>query len=455
MSAAKEDTLKQFCDVTGADESRSRFFLESSNWQLEVALSSFYEHGGNADASGAAPSNAQAAAALSDSDMDSPPVSPFRPQKKDKKPKQSSNQKFATLSSLQQDEDSSDEEEGQAFYAGGSDRSGQQIIGPGKGKKDVVTEVFKSVRERGAVMFEDEPSSTSRGNRPFGGAGYRLGQTNDDHEQVTPAAGSQSAQEGPRSVRLRLYRSGFTVDAGALRRYSDPEHAEFLNCIRRGPDETVEASAILSTLSSSTVYAEVVVCLYGPGSRWTRRYSDPEHAEFLNCIRRGEIPAELSEAGGEVRVTLEDRRHEECPTGAPPPPAPSAGRGICWAEHCTLGHLVDSPTPPTVGATAPVAADVQDAAANERAAIAALNLDETQPVTSIQFRLPDGSRLAGRFNHTHTVGQLRQYIVTALPIYQLRTFVLQTTFPSAELTDDSQTVKEANLLNSVCVVRLK
>ncbi|XP_048487258.1 NSFL1 cofactor p47 isoform X2 [Plutella xylostella] len=392
MSAAKEDTLKQFCDVTGADESRSRFFLESSNWQLEVALSSFYEHGGNADASGAAPSNAQAAAALSDSDMDSPPVSPFRPQKKDKKPKQSSNQKFATLSSLQQDEDSSDEEEGQAFYAGGSDRSGQQIIGPGKGKKDVVTEVFKSVRERGAVMFEDEPSSTSRGNRPFGGAGYRLGQTNDDHEQVAPAAGSQSAQEGPRSVRLRLYRSGFTVDAGAL-----------------------------------------------------RRYSDPEHAEFLNCIRRGEIPAELSEAGGEVRVTLEDRRHEECPTGAPAAARAFSGKG----------HLLGSPTPPTVGATAPVAADVQDAAANERAAIAALNLDETQPVTSIQFRLPDGSRLAGRFNHTHTVGQLRQYIVTALPIYQLRPFVLQTTFPSAELTDDSQTVKEANLLNSVCVVRLK
>lgn len=48
--------------------------------------------------------------------MDSPPVSPFRPQKKDKKPKQSSNQKFATLSSLQQDEDSSDEEEGKLSF---------------------------------------------------------------------------------------------------------------------------------------------------------------------------------------------------------------------------------------------------------------------------------------------------------------------------------------------------
>lgn len=36
MSVNKEDTLRQFCDVTGADDARSRFFLESSNWQLEV-----------------------------------------------------------------------------------------------------------------------------------------------------------------------------------------------------------------------------------------------------------------------------------------------------------------------------------------------------------------------------------------------------------------------------------
>lgn len=40
MSANKEDTLRQFCDVTGADENRSRFFLESSNWQLEVSITS-------------------------------------------------------------------------------------------------------------------------------------------------------------------------------------------------------------------------------------------------------------------------------------------------------------------------------------------------------------------------------------------------------------------------------
>ncbi|XP_047036519.1 NSFL1 cofactor p47 [Helicoverpa zea] len=388
MSTNKEETLRQFCDVTGADEGRSKFFLESSNWQLDVALSSFYEHGGNADE---APANPAAAASslptLSDSDMESPPGSPLAAQKKDKKKAPSS--KFATLDSLQQ-ESSSDEEEGQAFYAGGSERSGQQILGPGKGRKDIVTEVFKSVRERGAVVFEDEPSSTSRGRSAFSGVGYRLGQTADDHEQAPPAGNQQQQTDQPRSVRLRLYREGFTVDSGPL-----------------------------------------------------RHYTDPDHADFLNCIRRGEIPPELS-GSGEVRVSLEDRRHEECPRHIAKP-QPFSGKG----------HLLGSPTPPTVGATAPVGGDVGDRAANQRAAQEAVKLDDAAPVTTIQFRLADGSRLTGRFNHSHTVGDLQAYVSRAEPAYQLQAFVLLTTFPSRELADPAATLAQADILNTTLLQRLK
>uniref|UniRef100_A0A2A4J2R8 Uncharacterized protein n=2 Tax=Heliothis virescens TaxID=7102 RepID=A0A2A4J2R8_HELVI len=388
MSTNKEETLRQFCDVTGADEGRSKFFLESSNWQLDVALSSFYEHGGNADE---APANPAAAASslptLSDSDMESPPGSPLAAQKKDKKKAPSS--KFATLDSLQQ-ESSSDEEEGQAFYAGGSERSGQQILGPGKGRKDIVTEVFKSVRERGAVVFEDEPSSTSRGRSAFSGVGYRLGQTADDHEEAAPAGNQQQQTDQPRSVRLRLYREGFTVDSGPL-----------------------------------------------------RHYTDPDHADFLNCIRRGEIPPELS-GSGEVRVSLEDRRHEECPRHIAKPP-PFSGKG----------HLLGSPTPPTVGATAAVAGDAADRAANLRAAQDAVKLDDAAPVTTIQFRLADGSRLTGRFNHSHTVGDLQAYVSRAEPAYQLQAFVLLTTFPSRELADPAATLAQADILNTTLLQRLK
>ena len=55
--------------------------------------------------------------------------------------------RFGTVAGLNRNEASSDEEEGQAFYAGGSEHSGQQVIGPGKKKKDIVSEMFKSVKE--------------------------------------------------------------------------------------------------------------------------------------------------------------------------------------------------------------------------------------------------------------------------------------------------------------------
>lgn len=41
-----------------------------------------------------------------------------------------------------------------------------------------------------------------------------------------------------------------------------------------------------------------------------------------------------------------------------------------------------------------------------------INFDSSQPSTSIQIRLSDGSRLTGRFNLTHTIGDLRLFITT-------------------------------------------
>lgn len=69
-----------------------------------------------------------------------PTAAASKPKVKSKK----TNSKFGTLNSLAKEED--DEEEGQAFYAGGSEHSGQQVIGPGK-RRDIVADMFKSVQE--------------------------------------------------------------------------------------------------------------------------------------------------------------------------------------------------------------------------------------------------------------------------------------------------------------------
>lgn len=46
-------------------------------------------------------------------------------------------------------------------------------------------------------------------------------------------------------------------------------------------------------------------------------------------------------------------------------------------------------------------------------------------------------------------------MVAARPAMAAREFILMTTFPSKELTDESSTLQQANLLNAVIVQRLK
>lgn len=70
---------------------------------------------------------------------------------------------------------------GQAYYAGGSERSGQQIIGPPKAKDNdkKVAKLFEAARKQGAMEAEDDeddPSSHTRKEKPFGGMGYTLGE---------------------------------------------------------------------------------------------------------------------------------------------------------------------------------------------------------------------------------------------------------------------------------------
>lgn len=47
---------------------------------------------------------------------------------------------------------------------------------------------------------------------------------------------------------------------------------------------------------------------------------------------------------------------------------------------------------------------------NEESAKEKLNINTTDPTTTLQIRLADGTRLATQFNLSHTVGDIQQYI---------------------------------------------
>jgi len=52
-----------------------------------------------------------------------------------------------------------------------------------------------------------------------------------------------------------------------------------------------------------------------------------------------------------------------------------------------------------------------------------IEVDEEKPVTTLQFRLHDGTRLQAKFNHHHTVGDVKRYLdsATSTSSYQLCT----------------------------------
>ncbi|KAF5280325.1 hypothetical protein FQR65_LT03134 [Abscondita terminalis] len=371
--AGNDEKLGQFIMVTGIDEERARFYLESSAWQLEVALASFYENDGEVD---------QVAQPVPVERSESPTENPPLPSEiaKPKPRSKITNSKFATLHTM--NSSSEDEEEGQAFYAGGSEHSGQQVLGPPR-KKDMVSDMFKAVREHGVEILE--PSASGSSSSAFRGTGYKLGQTGNDSETI-PGASEPSK---PEQVTLKLWKEGFSLNDGEL-----------------------------------------------------RHYSDPSQREFLDNIRRGEIPAELRQGSTEVHLSMEDRRGE------------TFKKEIDKRNTRAFsgqGHTLGSPTPAAIGAPA---VQEKDCLVNENIAKKKLSTDSTQPTTNIQIRLADGSRLIGQFNHTHTVSNIRSYIVDARPQYATLTFALLSTYPSREL-NDSETIAEAGLLNAAIMQKLK
>ncbi|XP_069564481.1 NSFL1 cofactor p47 isoform X1 [Brachyistius frenatus] len=377
--ASQEESVREFVAVTDVDEERARFFLESAGWNLQLALASFFEDGADDDIV-TLPQPEGGSSVSRSAGPSQPRVTSFR-------------------DLMHEAEDESDEEEGQRFFAGGSERSGQQIVGPPKKKSsnEVVEDLFKGAREHGAVPLDRSgrgPGEPSRA-KAFVGGGYRLGAA--PEEESAYVAGERRGGNSQQDVHvvLKLWKTGFSLDNGDL-----------------------------------------------------RNYSDPGNANFLEAIRRGEIPLELRQRsrGGQVNLDMEDHRDEDF---AKPKTAFRAFGG----EGQKLGSLPppSSATPDLVSAPD---TSQQDEAASQAQATTSVNLDPSQPVTNIQIRLADGGKLVQKFNHTHRVSDLRQFVVAARPAMAAREFVLMTTFPNKELCDESQTLQQANLLNAVIVQRL-
>lgn len=387
--ADHDELIQQFSAISGADVDRAKHFLESSAWNLATALSSYFEPdqeppSANVPAAGAGAA-ADAGAAANAGAAEDAGVGGLAEDDSD--------------DDMDDDNDDDESEDEQAFYAGGSRTSGQQVLGPKKSKKNIVSSLFKAAKEHGAEVVSDVPGTSKPKKAVFKGTSYRLGETEDDTQVIADPSSSARSQEVP--VDLRIYSQGFTVDDGPL-----------------------------------------------------RNFTDPQNAQFLNDIKRGRIPMELivRAKGRQVSINMTNKIHEDYE------PKKSSLKAFTGSGN-TLGSLAPSVSGQVTnagpGGSANKPAETADPKAQEETAKTQLNLNTSEPATNIQVRLGDGSRLVVRANHTHTIADLRTYITTARPQYASQPFALMTTFPHAELADDSASLKSANILNSAIVLKNK
>lgn len=172
------------------------------------------------------------------------------------------------------------------------------------------------------------------------------------------------------------------------------------------------------------------------------RYDDPQHAATLQAIQNGTAPEHVLNVrfGQQVELRVAKRTNEEyvAPPKKPAKPFSAPGRALGASSPTSASSAVPS------GAASPAPAAVPSTTS------APFQVDQSKPITTIQIRLGDGSRLRGQFNQeTHTVADIRRYINAANPGMAARSYTLMTAFPRKEFIDESVTIKDADLMGAV------
>jgi UBX domain-containing protein 1 len=398
---ADDASVSQFLEITGADPGSAAAFLALTNGDVEAAVSTYFESGGVLEAvPGAAAAPDVPAVAPGPSVVSASSSAPAsRPARRAApQPPHAAPGGVATLASLAAGRnDSDDDESGRNYYAGG-EKSGQMIQDP---------------RGRGRRGTGSGPGTAGDGN-PADPRG----------RDVSDAIFERARQRGPLSDAERdefQDRQSFT---GAGYRLGDAATADV-------PVTRPDVVGRRNVTRVLTFYQNGFTVDEGP----LRAMDDPANAAFLRDIERGFVPKEMEQPDiGNVSIHLIDMKDEQY---VPPKPivVPFAGSGNRLGASSSTPLATETSSTPDVNA-----------------ARAAVPVDENLPVASIQVRLSDGTRVVARLNENHTVQNLRDFVAASRP--SITSFTLGTAFPRKVLTDNAQSIKEANLNGAVVVQSL-
>lgn len=162
-----------------------------------------------------------------------------------------------------------------------------------------------------------------------------------------------------------------------------------------------------------------------------RSLEDPANRSFIETLQSGQCPRELAPADPNAPVNVNLVR-KDGPYVEPPKPKYVAFGG----SGRTLGASSTAPAPAAPAAPA--------------AAPSEFSVDDSKPTTRVQIRLADGQRVVARFNETHTIADVRNFIRIQQGSAAPAAFTLVTGPPAPKtLDDDAATLKDAGLLGAV------
>ncbi|XP_043918684.1 UBX domain-containing protein 2A [Protopterus annectens] len=232
---------------------------------------------------------------------------------------------------------------------------------------------------------------------------------------------------------IQLWKNGFTVNNSELRSYTDVENREFLDSIKKGvlPTELQTAS---SEEEVDVKIEDKKNELYLPA----KPVFHPFSGQGFSLNRRLPIEHQQGLSQKDIEIVPEIKKNESY---VPTKPAfhPFSGQG----------YRLGSATPRIISE-----AERKKEDRKEGESIPLVSLNDLEPITSVQIWLADGKRHVQKFNFSHRISHVREFIEKMCGTSENASFILTTSLPFRELTDESLTLEEANLLNAVVAQRL-
>lgn len=345
------------------------------------------------------------------------------------------------------DDDDEDDDARPANFFTGGERSGLNVQNPdhrpGANAPDVVKAILKKAADatQKKAQYASGQDSSKSSVPSFTGQGRTI---NDEAplEQAEPTSSTATPNSREAPITSEYLRS--------LRTFGFPPVGAAGGAFGGGEDddeEEDEGGEGEKAIRNITFWQDGFSIADGP----LCRYDDPQHADTLALINANRAPLHLLNIrfGQEVELRVERRTNEKY---KPPPPAPMkpfAGQGNRLGAPTP--SIASSSTEPIMQATSATAAATTAPATNVPEPSTLFQVDSNQPTTQVQIRLGDGQRLVAKFNHSHTVADIRQYINASHPGMTDRPYTLQPSFPPKPLTDETQTLSEAGLINAVVI----